>query len=415
MDGSREKGLAWEGARFRMVGDVRGRDQDTRKWAKGLRSFGALVPSLLILATSLGRPVAQNPASGFPRADFSTLARQAEALRGENRLVPALQRYEQALQLDPDWYEGWWYLGSVLYELDRYEEAIRPLEKALVLRPGEPEVLALLGLCRYEAGDYERATLALEQAIQAGIGRLEGVGYVARYHYALLLNRRGDHDLAASLLSELAAAGHGRKPALREALGLAALRIPVLPHELQGELRPAVLLAGRAAAAVAESRPQVAVARLQTLVRRHPDLPNVHYLYGNLLAQTRPTEALQEYLRELEISPDHLPARVEVTVEFLEREEFDEAVRHGELAVQYHPESFAARHVLGRAYLEAGRVEDAIRQLEEGVRLAPDSPQLHFTLARAYRRAGRLAEAEREQREFQRLQKVAEEAGKLRP
>lgn len=362
---------------------------------------------LTAIGGGLGAILAQVSSHASSAGDFAAVAARADTLRRENRLIPAVESFKQALGLNPDWYDGWWYLGSILYELDRYEAAIRPLEKALELRPGEPAVLALLGLCRYETGDYEEAFAALEEAIRSGIGRLEGAGYVARYHFALLANRRGDHDLAASLLAELAFAGHGRKPALREASGLAALRIPVLPHELQGELRPAVLLAGRAAVAVAESRPRVAEALLQTLVRRNPALPNVHYLYGNFLVQTRPAEALEEYLRELEISPDHLPARVEVTFQYLERGRFDEAVRHGELAVQYHPDSFAARHALGSAYLEAGRVEDAVRQLEQGVRLAPGSPQLHFTLARAYRKAGRLDEAKRELEEFRRLEEAA--------
>ena len=142
---------------------------------------------------------------------------------------------------------------------------------------------------------------------------------------------------------------------------------------------------------------------LESLVHQYPRLPSVHYFFGNFLAQTNPAQALEEYEKELEISPDHLPARVEAAAEYVNREDFDAAIRHGEIAVKSHPDSFAARHVLGRAFLEAGRVNEAIGQLEAGVKLAPDSPELRFTLAQAYRAAGRPADAEREQQAFLKL------------
>ncbi len=353
------------------------------------------------LITLVGAPAQREGAE--KGADFTAAVARAEQLRAADRLFPAALAYREALALKEDWYEGWWYLGSILYELDRYDEAIPALERALVERPNQAEVLALLGLCQFEEGDYQRAWPALSQAMEAGIGRLEGIGYVARYHYALLANREGAFEPAGRLLAQLAEAGHGRKPTLREALGLAVLRIAALPNELDPELRAPVLLAGRAAAAIAEARVELAQGLLESLVRQYPRLPSVHYFFGNFLAQTNPAQALEEYEKELEISPDHLPARVEAAAEYVNREDFDAAIRHGEIAVKSHPDSFAARHVLGRAFLEAGRVNEAIGQLEAGVKLAPDSPELRFTLAQAYRAAGRPADAEREQQAFLKL------------
>lgn len=376
------------------------------RWNRRILSMGlAAVASLITL---VGAPAQREGAERG--ADFTAAVARAEQLRAADRLFPAALAYREALALKEDWYEGWWYLGSILYELDRYDEAIPALERALVERPNHAEVLALLGLCHFEEEDYQRAWLALSQAMEAGIGQLEGIGYVARYHYALLANREGAFELAGRLLAELAAAGHGQKPTVREALGLAALRIAALPHELDPELRSPVLLAGRAAAAIAETKVDVAEALLETLVREYPKLPNAHYFFGNFLAQTNSSRALEEYQKELEISPDHLPARVELVAECLKQGEFAAAIEHGEMATKSHPDSFAARHVLGRAYLEAGRVDESIQQLEVGVKLAPDSPQLRYTLAQAYRRAGRSEDAAREQQEFLKLKASASDS-----
>jgi predicted Zn-dependent protease len=113
---------------------------------------------------------------------------------------------------------------------------------------------------------------------------------------------------------------------------------------------------------------------------------------------------MKEFRRELELSPAHYPAMVQMAFEYLKRDEYEQALPLAEKAVQLAPKMFAARNVLGRVLLELGQLERAIRELEEGTRLAPNSPEMHYALGRAYRRAGREADAKREVALFQKLQ-----------
>ena len=56
-------------------------------------------------------------------ATFDELARQAGAARDADRVPEAIELYQPALQLKPDWPEGWSYLGALFYDSDRYAEA----------------------------------------------------------------------------------------------------------------------------------------------------------------------------------------------------------------------------------------------------------------------------------------------------
>jgi predicted Zn-dependent protease len=114
--------------------------------------------------------------------------------------------------------------------------------------------------------------------------------------------------------------------------------------------------------------------------------------------------ALKQFKLELEISPQHYPAMVQMAFEYLKRDQYNDALPLAEKAVQLAPKLYAARNVLGRVLLELGQIDKAIAQLEEGVRIAPSSPEMHFALARAYTRAGRKEDAARERETFKKLQ-----------
>lgn len=114
--------------------------------------------------------------------------------------------------------------------------------------------------------------------------------------------------------------------------------------------------------------------------------------------------AMNEFKRELQISPAHYAAMAQMAFEYLKRDQFNDALPLAEKAVQLAPKLYAARNVLGRVLLELGQVDRSIKELEEGVKLAPSSPEMHFALARAYTRAGRKEEAARERATFKKLQ-----------
>lgn len=220
---------------------------------------------------------------------------------------------------------------------------------------------------------------------------------------ALAMNAAGNSDGAFETLRRLAHGG-GENQAVIEALGLAVLRLPLMPEHIAPEKRDMIRLAGRGAYHMARVR-RTALGRMafEELVSRYPGEPNVHYAFGNYLLPEEPDAAIEEYRKELRRAPDHYPAMLQMAVAETTRGNAAAALPLAERAVEVAPDAPAGRLILGRALLEAGRTARAIEQLERAATLAPQNPGIYFSLARAYRAAGRHADAARARAEFARL------------
>jgi predicted Zn-dependent protease len=344
---------------------------------------------------------------------FDRLAKEAAAAREGNNFEQALTLYRKAVRVRPAWAEGWWYLGAILYNKDNCVEAKPALGRFTSLDPKAGPGHALLGVCEYQARNYEKALVHLEQGEALGYRGNEQVASAARYHLALLLTRNGQFERALQVLFGFVSPNVPQRtetPAMIEALGLASLRLAVLPHELTSDKREVVYRAGRAVLYAAARPVNEAIAAMQEMVRLFPNTPNVHWVFGSYLVQGNSDAGIAELKKELEISPDHVAARLMLAFEYLQRGDPAAGLPYAEQAVKLDPGSYAARAAFGRCLLETGKVEESIRQLETAKRLADHSAETRFALATAYSRAGRTADAARERAEFLRLKKTREGA-----
>ncbi len=371
-----------------------------------------LLAALLLVAASAPSVCAQTKRRSRTRpaqtqaqdpAAFDQAVKLGDEARLANRLGEALEHYGKALKIRPKWADGWWYVGAIFYEQDRYAEARDAFRNVVALEPERGPAWAMLGLCEFQTGEYERAGGSLVRGRTLGLGGNQELMAVATYHAALLYIRFEQYEIAYDILNDFVRVGNEGTKVI-EAFGLALMRMPFLPKELPADKRERVMLAGRAGYDMAARRMDQARPAFDQLLARYPNDPNVHYAFGVYLLNQDADAAMKEFRRELEISPAHFPAMVQMAFEHLKRDEYEEALPLAEKAVQLAPKMFAARNVLGRVLLELGQVERAIKELEEGARLAPSSPEMHYALGRAYRRAGREPEAKREVELFQKLQ-----------
>jgi tetratricopeptide (TPR) repeat protein len=366
-----------------------------------------LLAGAVVCAQSSGRSRAgQTPAA--PKklqstAEFDNAAKLGDEARLAGRLSEALDHYGKALQIRPKWPEGWWNVATILYEGDRYAEARDAFRNLVALDPKNGRAWGMLGLCEFQTREYERAGVSLQRGRSLGLENNREIESVVRYHTALLYIRFEHFEIAYDILTEFLQVGN-ESPKVKEAFGLAMLRMPFLASEIPPDKREQVIIAGRAGFFMASRRLEEARTAFAELLARYPDAPNVHYAYGVFLLNQDADAALKEFRRELEISPSHQPSMVQMAFEYMKRDELDTALPFAEKAVQLAPNMFPARNVLGRILLDLGQIERAIKELEEGARLAPTSPEMHFALARAYTRVGRKADAERERELFKRLQ-----------
>ena len=360
--------------------------------------------TILLLLTGTAA-FAQAPQRRTAQAAFESLTKRAEAARQADKLDDAIKLYQQAVRQKPTWVEGCWVLGTMYYQLDRYGEGRNAFRRLVVLEPKGGVGWAFLGLCEFQLKDYANALLHLQRGRDAGLGNNEEIARVARYHAAILLTRFEQFELAFSVLQELAK-GQSETPAVFEACGLMMLRLAYLPGETPAEKREVVLKTGRAAFYLLADRRQEAAQEFQELVAAFPNTPDVHYAYGIFFLRDSPDEALREFKQELQLSPQHVFARLQIAFEALKRNDAATGLSYAEEAVKLAPNLFAAHNALGRILFELGQTERAIKELETGVKQAPDSPEMYFALARAYSKAGRKTEADRARAEFMRLDKI---------
>ncbi len=343
--------------------------------------------------------------SARPSAQFEQLTQRADAARAAENLDEAVSLYLQALRLQPKWKEGWWYVGTIFYEGDRYVEGRDAFRNFVAIDSKFGPALSLLGLCEFQLKQYELALDHLQRGNALGLGDNQELRLVARYHEAILHNRFAQHELAYDALIKVIGIDNPA-PDLLLALGLTMLRMPYLPVEVPSDKREMTFKAGRAAYLAATNRTNEAAAEYRGLVAAYANEPGVHYAYGVFLLRGTPDDALAEFRRELELAPQHVAARLQIAFEYIKRGAHAEGKPYAEEAVRLAPELFATHNALGRILLELGDVDRAIKELETGAKLAPTSPEMYFALARAYARAGRTQDAARARAEFARLDKI---------
>src|ERR1039458_5057705 len=323
-----------------------------------------LAAATLYLTALLG-PVAaadQKVPDAAPAA-FDRISKAATEARARNRVDDAIGLYRQAVKLRPSWAEGWWFLGELLYDQNKYPEARDSLRRLIDLDRTTGPGFALLGLCEFETKEYDKALNHIYQARRLGLGDDPQVRRVVLFHEMLMLTRIQQYESAMQVLVNVVKDG-GAGPTVIEAAGLAGLRRPIFPEDVPEGDKDLIERTGRAVCAMAERDRAAAQTYFAELLAAYPKTPNVHYLYGWFLSATDKEGGLREYHKELELNPKHTEALATIALEYEVRGDLDTAVMYARRAVEANVQFFGAHAVLGKLLVNAGDVEQGIKELE---------------------------------------------------
>jgi tetratricopeptide (TPR) repeat protein len=331
------------------------------------------------------------------------LEKRAEAAREQGDTQASLELYERALARSPSWQEGWWYYGSLLYDGDRYSNAVTAFHKLVQLNDKLGNAWAMLGLSEFEMHNYDRALTDLQNADH--LGTEESLQNIAEYHLAMLLNHYGDSDGALLLLSSLYLKGV-RSEDLQVALGLTLLRVPIFPSQLDPSRDALVHDAGSLAALMANKQVEKADISFRDMLTQYPKVQFLHYAYGGMLAsQGHDAEAEAQFKAEIDLNPDSALAYLEWAFLCMKAKDYPEAVRLSRRATELSQESFLAHYILGNSLLSSDDPKAARPELETAEKLAPGAPDIRYSLSRTYARLGEPVLAKQEQTEFLTLQR----------
>jgi len=330
-------------------------------------------------------------------ATFDELKAQAAAVRESGNVPQAIELYRQALQLNPSWGEGWWYLGTLYYDSDQYAGGQDAFEHFVKLAEKAAPGWAFLGLCEFETGQYDGALDHIQRGLTLGTGLQPETAEVLRFHAALLLTRQGLFDRALPLYMPFARRG-SKDPALIAGMGLTALRRAMLPNDIPADQMDLVTTAGKTAAFWAAGDTADTESGFRTLLSKYPNAPSLHYFVGSYLLGSHPEQAMAEFRRELAVNPRSADAAAMMALLMVRAGDEPAAAPYAQKAAEDGPSTPMAQYVYGLILTHAGDGR-GIQHLEAAENLDPGNFEYHMALAGAYSRFGRHDQARRERRE----------------
>jgi tetratricopeptide (TPR) repeat protein len=339
----------------------------------------------LLSAYALGQA---NPAS------FSDLVARGNEARDANDPAHAIDFYRQALKVNSQWADGWWFIGSLHYGAGEYTAGRDALTHYLEMTANAAPAFAMRGLCEFEIAEYPASLKDIQKALALGAANQSRNEKILRYHEALVLTRMGRFE--DSLRSFAFFSHEPPNPDLLIALGLAGLRVPLLPADVKADQKDLYASVGNAAFDFMKGDQAASKTEFDAIFARRPAVPNAHYLYGYLLYAADPEEAVGEFQRELEVNPKNAPAEVMLAWIPLTQNDGVTALPYAQKAVAEDPSLPSAQLVLGRAMSETGDAKGGIAHLEKTAQMQPDNLEVHIALAKAYSKAGSREDARRE-------------------
>lgn len=350
----------------------------------------------VILVAALGALAFSPRAAGQAPADRQNdLMAEASAARMQNDVPRAIELYSKAVAQNPKWPDGWWFLGSLKYSAGDYAAARDALSHYVEMVPTAGPAFALRGLCEFETAEYQQSLADIQHGISLGAANQPRNEQILRYHEGLLLTRLGDYAAALKIYSSFAK-NSVTNPELLTAIGLAGLRMPLMPKDVSTEQQELVSASGDAAYRFMAGDEASAKHAFGELFQRFPTAMNAHFLYGYLLFATDPYGALGEFQQELKIAPSNADADVMAAWALLLQNSPAEALPYAQKATDEKPALPSAQLVLGKSLLETGDAERSLEPLEKALQLEPNNLETHLALAKAYSKSGRSEDARRE-------------------
>ena len=269
----------------------------------------------------------------------------------------AMEHYEQAIALRPDYAEAHYNLGRLLVEHGQLNDAIAHYERAAAINPADAEAQNNLGVTLF------------------GIGRTDD----AIAHYEKALEIRSDYAEASCNLANALIA----KEDFDGAIARYKTCLAAIPdrEEAQYNLAGALLRTGRTDEAIVE---------YQKVLQMHPESADSHANLGIAwLTKGRVRDAMAEYTKALQISPENLAALSNLA--WLLATSPDPTLRNGSEAVRLAERADSAssrsdKHptvlrILAAAYAEAGQFSEAKETAQHALEAA--NIQGNTTLAEA--------------------------------
>lgn len=370
--------------------------------------LAALILACCALASAQTGRSASRPAPASSRS-FQRLSAKAIAAQDAGHLDQAVPLFRRALALNPGWLEGWWSLGEIDYQKNRYQAAAAEFRKVVALDPTYGTARAMLGLSEYELGHDKEALDNIEASKELGMEQDPQLRQVVLFHEGILLQRASRYEQASKALSSLCLSGV-RSAALAQIFGMTMLhmdrKVPPADGTPEGDV---VQHVGRGACLSAANQYDQAKLEYEYVLQQDPHFPLVHFAYGRSLLEARDRPgAVEAFKQEIAEHPDSVLPRLEIAAAEYKADS-PAGLPYAQQAVALAPQSPLPHYLLGLLLLDTGEAQGAIPQLELASKAFSSDARVYWSLGVAYARVGRPKEAAAARATFARLNQAKPE------
>jgi protein O-GlcNAc transferase len=229
----------------------------------------------------------------------------------QGKLVAAIEYYQQALTLKPDYAEAYYNLGNVFQKQGKLEAAIESYQQALNIKPEIPEAYNNLGSVFQKQGKLEAAVEVYQQALRlkpsyaeahnnlGNVFQKQGKLEAAIESYQQALNIKPNYAQAHNNLGNV----FQKQGKLGAAVESYQQAINIKPNYAQAHHNLGNVLK-------LQSKLDAAVESYQEAITLDPNSVEIHQnLATTLYEQGHPEAALELYYQALKLNPNFAPAK----------------------------------------------------------------------------------------------------------
>jgi len=328
-------------------------------------------------------------------ADATNLYHQGETFWELRRYKDALEAYNRAVELKPEYGEALQGKGNALLELKQYEDALEAYDKAIQIRPNYLEAWVGRGKALERLQRYEEAINALDFALKIQPKYLEA--WNARANVQMKLQHFAEaiasFDMVVKLQPDYWSAWDQRGVALHN-LRRYQEAVESYDQAVQSKPDSAVVWYHRGNALINLQKYQEAVASYEKAVQFQPNFYQAWYSQGNALSNLRKfKEAVAAFDQAVKFNPDADEAWYGRGWALHQLQRYAEAVTSYDKAVRLQHRSEQAWYNLGNALYNLKQYQEAIASYNRAVENKPDHYEAWYSRGNALGNLKRYQEA----------------------
>jgi protein O-GlcNAc transferase len=273
-------------------------------------------------------------------------------------LDAAIESYQQALRLKPDYAEAFYNLGNVLQKQGKLGAAIEFYQQALNIKPEIAEAHNNLGTIFQLEGQLDAAIESYQRALEV------------KPNYAQAYCNLGNVYQQQSLLD-------------------AAIRSYQQAFRLKPDYTEAYYNLGNVYQQ--QGLLEAAIESYQQALQLKPDYAETYHNLGNVLQkQGKLDAAVKSYQKALNIKPELSEAYNNLGTVLHQEGKLDAAIESYQRALEVKPNYAQAYYNLGNVYQQQYKLDAAIESYQQALRLKRDYAEAYYNLGHVYQQKGLL-------------------------